>query len=675
MISTSLRKKIDQLKACDAAYHSNNGDVESDLSDEQYDLLKDYVMRELPPNSPELKELLSKVGHTVSTGWKKEAHDIAMGSQNKVSNVHDIEAWYNDVLNKLQLKTSPGFILEEKIDGFSIGTKYNKDGKIKAIVSRGDGQVGENLTFNGLKFRNLPHILKGVDEPISVRGEGYITKESFDILQKESGGKYKNARNAAAGISRRFDGSNSEYIQLFAYDISKKVKTEVEKIELLKELGFNTVPTYYCKDLKDILKIYQDYKDKVRDELSYSIDGLVLKVMSIEYQERLGIEHNRPIGQVALKFSSDQAITVLEKIEIQVGRTGKLTPVGILKPVDLMGSTISKATLYNFANVEEMFLSPGAEVTISRGGDIIPVVDEVISPGKGYTRPTKCPSCGGLLEWDDVNLWCKNEGCREKEINRILYWITSINMKGFSEGFVKKLWDAGKVKKVSDLYKLTPDDMTCIDGLGVKTIKSFFETLESTKEMYLEQFITALGIPGASKGTASDLVQNFKDWDSILKIKPEDMMKIPGYAKISSETVCSGIAEIKDMAAELLKGITIMAKKKGSLTGLSFCVTGALESMGRKQFEEMVVAEGGITKSGVSAGLSYLVTNTPDSGSGKNSKVLVINEKMDREGTPERKTRIITETQFFKLAGIDMSKVGEDSKEDSGTVLEYESLS
>jgi DNA ligase (NAD+) len=248
-------------------------------------------------------------------------------------------------------------------------------------------------------------------------------------------------------------------------------------------------------------------------------------------------------------------------------------------------------------------------------------------------------------------------------------------MKGFSEGFVKKLWDAGKVKKVSDLYKLTPDDMTCIDGLGVKTIKSFFETLESTKEMYLEQFITALGIPGASKGTASDLVQNFKDWDSILKIKPEDMMKIPGYAKISSETVCSGIAEIKDMAAELLKGITIMAKKKGSLTGLSFCVTGALESMGRKQFEEMVVAEGGITKSGVSAGLSYLVTNTPDSGSGKNSKVLVINEKMDREGTPERKTRIITETQFFKLAGIDMSKVGEDSKEDSGTVLEYESLS
>ena len=240
---------------------------------------------------------------------------------------------------------------------------------------------------------------------------------------------------------------------------------------------------------------------------------------------------------------------------------------------------------------------------------------------------------------------------------------------------MKKLWDAGKVKKVSDLYNLTPDDMTCVEGLGVKTIKSFFETLESTKKMYLEQFITALGIPGASKGTASDLVKNFKDWKSILKVKPEDIMKIPGYAKISSETVCSGIAEIKDMAEELLKGVTIMAKKKGSLTGLSFCVTGALESMGRKAFEELVVSEGGITKSGVSAGLSYLVTNTPDSGSGKNSKVLVINEKMDREGTPERKTKIITEAQFFKLAGIDMNKVGEeDSKKDGELVLDYEPL-
>jgi DNA ligase (NAD+) len=250
-------------------------------------------------------------------------------------------------------------------------------------------------------------------------------------------------------------------------------------------------------------------------------------------------------------------------------------------------------------------------------------------------------------------------------------------MKGFSRSFVEKLWDKGKIKKVSDLYTLSPDDLAVIDGLGAKTIKSFFEVLDSTKEMYLEQFITALGIPGASKGTAEDLVKNFKDWESILKVKPDDMLKIPGYAKISSETVCSGIAEIKDMAAELLKVIKIKAKKKGSLTGLSLCVTGSMESMSRKEFENLVVAEGGSFKSSISVGLNYLVTNTPDSGSDKNSKVLYLNKKMDQDGTPGKKIKIITEKEFLKLANIEPKKAdsNKSSKADSPDIeLEFEPL-
>jgi len=398
---------------------------------------------------------------------------------------------------------------------------------------------------------------------------------------------------------------------------------------------------------------------------------------SIELQERMGTTHSRPDGQIALKFNSDQAVTTLKDIVIRVGRTGKLTPVGILEPVDLMGSTITRASLHNFAYIEANFLSPGAEVVIEKKGDIIPQVVDIMTPGKGYTKPTKCPSCGGPLIWDDVNLWCENDNCRDREVSRILYWVQSIDMKGFSRSFVEKLWDKGKIKKVSDLYTLSPDDLAVIDGLGAKTIKSFFEVLDSTKEMYLEQFITALGIPGASKGTAEDLVKNFKDWESILKVKPDDMLKIPGYAKISSETVCSGIAEIKDMAAELLKVIKIKAKKKGSLTGLSLCVTGSMESMSRKEFENLVVAEGGSFKSSISVGLNYLVTNTPDSGSDKNSKVLYLNKKMDQDGTPGKKIKIITEKEFLKLANIEPKKAdsNKSSKADSPDIeLEFEPL-
>ena len=308
--------------------------------------------------------------------------------------------------------------------------------------------------------------------------------------------------------------------------------------------------------------------------------------------------------------------------------------------------------------------------------DIIPQVVDVITPGKPFTRPSICPSCGGPLVWDKVNLWCENEGCREKEVNRILYWIRVLDMKGFSSSFVEKLWDTGKIKKISDLYTMIPDDLLAIAGIGAKTVKDFFKTLEDTKEMYLEQFIIALGIPGASKGTAEDLVKYFGTWDNILKVRQSDMIKLPGYAEVSSETVCSGIAEIAAMAAELLKVIKIKEKKKGTLTGLSFCVTGSLEAMSRKEFEDLVVNEGGSFKSGVMSGLNYLVTNTPESGSGKNSKVAHLNKKFEDEGTPEKNIKIITEQEFIKIAKVEIKKDSE-SKDKEGPQdepLEFEPL-
>lgn len=647
-ISESLKEKLDLLKRWDDAYYNKSA---PEVIDEKYDLVKNFVMRELPPDSIELQTLMAKVGHTVSSGWPKERHTIAMGSQNKISNIPDIKKWCLDVQSKLGLTKFPPTVLQHKIDGFSLSIMYNL-GSLGNVITRGNGQVGQLITPNARKFRHLPSLLT-IKNEVVVRSEGFITKANFDILQKLSGNKYKNARNAASGISGRYDGSNSEYLQVLAYDINANVKTEVEKIEILKKLGFKVVPTIYCESIEEVLESYQEYKDTLRDKVPYEIDGLVLRLDSLEYQERLGVTNNRPNGQIALKFSSDQAITNLNTIEDQVGRTGKITPVGILKPVDLMGSTITRATLHNYSYIEENFISPGSEVSISKRGDIIPQIEEVITPGKAYSRPTKCPSCGGSLLWDSVNLWCESRGCREREVNRILYWIKVLDMKGFSSSFVEKLWDTGKINKISDLYTMNPDSLVNINGLGAKTITSFFETLKNTKEMYLEQFIVALGIPGVSKGTAGDLVKNFGTWENILKVQKLDLHKIPGYAEISSETVVEGIREVAAMAAELLEAIVIKEKRKGTLTGLSFCVTGSLESMSRKELEDLIVTEGGTFKSGIVSGLNYLVTNTPDSGSGKNAKVNVLNGKFDKEGTPEKKIQIITEKEFNIIAKIE----------------------
>lgn len=670
-INPQLQEKIDLLNKWDEAYYSNDAPL---VSDEKYDLVKDYVLKNLPPESTELKELLKKIGHTPSTGWSKETHIINMGSQLKVSNQTDIRSWWSSTLAKVGEKNAVS-VLEEKMDGFSLEVKY-KNGKLSSAVTRGDGSFGENITHNARRFRGLPGILP-ISKDIVVRGEGILFAADFEHIQQLTGRVYKNPRSAASGISRRYDGTYSEFVRFIAFDINANVETEESKIEVLKKLGFETVPAVKCLDIEEIIIKYEEYKTKIRDTLAYDIDGLVLKVNDLEYQDKLGYLNNKPLGQIALKFSSDQAITKLRDISLQIGRTGKITPVALLEPIELMGSMITKASLHNFAYIEGAFISPEAEVVIEKKGDIIPQVVDLVTAGKGYTKPDVCPSCGKSLYWDTVNLWCKSKKCREKEIARILYWVKVLDIKGYSSSFIDKLWDSGKVRNVHDLYKLKEEDLSSIDGFGAKTIIGFLEAIKENSTMLLEQFIIALGIPTVSTSTAQVLVEKFKTWDAISKVTVSDLEALPGFAKVSAENAVKGIQEIADMASDLLMFITIKEKKKGSLTGLSFCVTGSLNRISRKEFEAFVKENGGTFKSSIASDLSYLVTNTPNSGSGKNAKVAKINEKLATDGSPGIK--IITEDEFFKLAGAEPTKeVVENPKEvkkdDDDPILEFHPL-
>jgi DNA ligase (NAD+) len=264
-----------------------------------------------------------------------------------------------------------------------------------------------------------------------------------------------------------------------------------------------------------------------------------------------------------------------------------------------------------------------------------------VNIGEVYDKPAMCPSCGGPLEDDGVNMWCRNKVCRERDINRIVYWIETLDMKGFSGKFVEKLWDLGKLRKVSDLYKLKEDDFLAVEGMGEKTIKGFFSVLKESSEIYLETLIVGLGIESCSKSTAAILVETFGTWDKIVKITPADLQRLPGFAASSSTTVCEGIAAVANMAEELLRVINLKKKKTGPLTGMSFCVTGSLAAMGRKEFYEFVVEKGGIAKNSVAEGLTYLVTNENSRTGG--SKKMILARKHG--------TKILSEDDFFNMAG------------------------
>lgn len=619
---------LEKLDGYDNAYYNNQPIID----DAGYDAFKDMVYRNLPPDHPRL----NKVGHTVCSQWPKKKHTIAMGSQNKVSSEAAIREWIQKTLSTLGLKSAE-WVLQHKIDGFSLELCYSQ-GKLDSGITRGDGYTGENIYENVLLFRQVPGITP-IKNDIVVRGEGVLDKDAYKLIQDATGNKYKNARNAASGISRRLDGSHSKYIQVIAYDINAKVSSETDKIGVLKKLGFTTVETFICNSVDEVIAIYKTIRDKQRTKYPYDIDGLVLKLNDINLQEKLGVKNNRPEGQVALKFDSEKVVTTIIGIILQVGRTGKITPVVRLEDVELMGSTIKKASVHNFSYMVEMGIGIGAEIAVQKCGDIIPQVSEVITEGDPFEKPTKCPSCGGPIEDDGVNMWCRNDVCKERDINRIVYWIQTLGMKGFSERFVARLWDMGKIRLTSDLYKLTADDFIAIEGMGEKTIKTFFETIESTSELYLEKFITALGIPTCSTSTAEVLVEKFGSWDKIACITPSDLEKISGFAATSALSVCEGIAEVGSMAKDLLNVVKIKEKKKGVLTGMSFCVTGSLSSMGRKEFQAVVVDNGGLAKDSVSEGLTYLVTNDKDSGSSKNQKAQKLGVKL------------INEDEFLSLIG------------------------
>ena len=617
---TDLEKRI--LEAQDAYYNED-----PIMEDSEFDLLWDEL-KETNPNS----ELFSQVGKDNKDGFPKAAHIIHMNSQEKVNTESDFIDWWN----KRNIKEA---IVEYKFDGISIELQYNA-GKLTKAITRGDGMKGDLITNNVLKMNGFNSELNNGFTG-AVRGEIVLFRDIFENKYKPQG--YQNPRNMASGLSKQKDGEGCEDLNIIFYDVyslGKNFKTEEEKWDWLVSNKFDTKFTKLVKSYDEVI----DIRNKIietRDTLLFDIDGIVIKNNLINYQD---LERKRPEFQIAFKFNAELHTTKI--VEIEWSLSGKiLTPVAILEPVDIQGSTIKRASLANPDRFNELNLGEGDIVEITRRGEIIPRIEKVLL--RNNSNRFKIPT---TYDYNGFQYKLTNEGARliiedlnfpEIRYHRIEKWTEKIDIKGFGPALLKDLFDKRFVNDIDDLYTLDLDEYIKTTNLK-KAAQKAFENLYEVKKISLPKFIAGLDIETIGERLMKLVVnEGFDTLDKIIEASEEDFSNIKGFGPERARKLKEGLDYLADLIDNLRTLITIEGEKKDmgqlGLKGLTFCFTGALDSMTRDEAFKMVEDKGGIISKAISSYTNYLVTNTPDSGSSKNKKAQSYG------------VQIISEVEFLKM--------------------------
>ncbi|WP_149554259.1 NAD-dependent DNA ligase LigA [Treponema pectinovorum] len=630
--------RINTLVTLIKKYQDSYYNGEAEISDEEFDSLWDELKRLDPQN-----KILQKVGAD-SGNFKKIRHVMPMGSQEKAADPEQFLDWAKN-------HVYPEYLVEYKLDGASLELQFER-GILKAAVTRGDGSVGDEITFNAKKMRGVPSALyqgdKIVDYTGGIRGEVVMTHEVF----KEFYSDKANCRNAANGLMKRKDGKGSENLQFIAYDAfstsgTQPFSDEEEKINWLKSLSFYTVPLFICNSAQQVI----DYRAQVmekREQIEYDIDGLVVKERLINHEDAL---RARPDRQIAFKFSLEEAVSTVRKIEwSESGAT--YTPVAIFDEVALNGTIVKRASLANPETLRKLGVKIGSRVVVVKRGEIIPKIESVLSEQEGQKTfnieiPKKCECCGSTLVDEGTRLFCPNKNCDKKIIHQLLKWVSVIDIRDLGETLVNSLFNAKKVRCITDFYKLKVEDLIPFflneesilkekNSLGAKKV---YDSIQSKTKVPLSSFIAGFDIEGIGETTVQKLVES--GYDSIEKLfsaTEEDFSKVYGFAQIMAHTFVAGLRENEDEIKSLAaKYVTVIQNSTGALQGKSFCFTGELKTMKRSEAEELVKKNGGSIKSSVTKDLSYLVTNDTASGSSKN-------EKAKKIAVP-----VITEEEFLSL--------------------------
>jgi len=561
--------------------------------------------------------------------WKKAKHQIPMGSLNKVNLPAELTDWAKD-------KGKQEWFVTEKLDGISIEVVYEK-GKLVQAITRGDGETGEDITVNVIRMGGVNPDLQ-MDFNGSLRGEIIMLKS---VWKKDFADK-ANPRNAASGVSKRLDGVGVDKLNILFYQVLGDVDftTEMEQMEWLEDNGLGVPNSWLFKTVDKVNTHWRDYQDNKREKLDYDIDGLVIRIDDLAAQQSLGDKDLRPLGAMAFKFDNEAKESTIRDIIWQVGNSGRITPVAVVDPVQLVGATVTRASIYNMSYITELSLDIGAKVLVARANDVIPRIEELVKgTGKIAKPPQFCPECGGLTKFDGENLMCGNtKRCRAQIIGRIKNWIKELNLLEWGDTLVEKLVDAKKVTTVADLYKLQLTDISTLDRLGDKTAQKCLDILNANKDVALEVFLGALSIQMIGQSTIKAIMNAGCDTlERFGQLGAAQFEQVPGVGPTKAKFLADGLRDNQQLILDILaNGVTLKDKIIGNLTGNSVCFTGAMK-MKRPLLEKMAADAGADVKGSVGKGLTYLVIADPNSTSSK------------AQAARKFGTKLISEDEFLDL--------------------------
>ena len=678
MEMNKIKQRVDELrrKIRHASELYYNQDA-PEISDYEYDAMF-AELKQLEADYPQLDDAASPthhVGGTASEKFEKVTHPVKMGSLSDVFSEEELLSFVDKATSAL---ISEGYAPEEiiysvepKIDGLSVSLTYT-DGRLTLGATRGDGTVGENVTENVMTIAGIPHKLPEALN-LTVRGEVYMPREVFEAINaaKEAAGEklLANPRNAAAGSLRRLDAAETAaaHLDIFVFNYQTgdlwqdghQPATHAETIDRIAALGFHSIKIQTLTHDRDAVVAAVRQIGEMRDGLPYDIDGAVIKINSLSQREALGENPSTPKWAAAFKYPPEKKETKLIRIEANVGRTGVLTPLAILEPVRLAGTTVSRATLHNIDIIRQRDIRIGDTVIVQKAGDIIPeIIGSVKEKRDGSEEPFKfpetCPSCGEKLFWDDGDedsaggaLRCQNPSCPAQLERGIIHFASrgAMNIDGLGPAIVRLLIDEGHIRDAADLYTLAKEDIAALPRMGEKSAENLLAAIEESKTRGAAKLLYALGIRHTGEAASEAVVNRFRSVDALFDATPEQLSEIEDIGEVTSRTITEFFALPETRAlVDKLKNAGVMTAlpeteddgtADNRFEGLTFVLTGTLPTMTRGEATELIKKYGGKASGSVSKKTHYVLA-----GSDAGSKLTKANELG---------VKVISEDEFLEM--------------------------
>ena len=600
-----------------------------ELDDYEYDLLY-HELLDLEEKYPDLKTADSptqKVGGAASLKFEPVKHIVQMGSLQDVFSYEELFEFDERVRSVIE---KPEYVVEPKIDGLSVSLEY-RNGVFVRGSTRGDGFVGEDVTHNLMTINSIP---KRINCPevsyLELRGEVYISKDTFRKLvdaQEIVGERpFKNPRNAAAGSLRQKDPkiSAKRGLDIFIFNIQqcegKTFTTHSETLDFVKELGFPVSVSYNrYKNISDAVDNIK-FIGENRENYNFDIDGAVIKVNSLADREILGATAKYPKWAVAFKYPPEEKITTLLNIEVQVGRTGAITPTAVFEPIQLAGTVVSRAVLHNQDFIDAKDINIGDKIIVRKAGEIIPEVVALAEKGPNpgtFRLPEYCPACGtkAVREDDEAVLRCPNPDCPAQLLRNLIHFASrdAMDIDGMGPVVLTMLVDRGIIKSQADIYSLKPEDISSAERMGEKSAANLMASIEKSKKAGLSRLLFALGIRNIGQKAADALAQNFGTMDAVMTASSEDISAIDGFGDVMAKSLIEyfSLPQSKKLIEKLKEhGVLMEAEKKvvsDKLHGFTFVLTGTLPTMSRDEASAIIIASGGKVASSVSKKTDYVL--------------------------------------------------------------------